>query len=443
MHQTKAAPEPTPAGSSYVRVILTVVVCILSIAVQAKESKGGATTNTYPNTNVRHKQCLGTRGNGVSLGVASNWAAAEYKRVIGPIARTTPDAFDSMVRPCVMKKVTWREFYNDPSVAPISQAQARDPNWENYRWNATDTLLAILDDPVIQQANAMVSLLVADQSSAQKNSPPQWYIEAGHTYGDAAKKRYRNRLDRTVALDHLANFYIALLRRYGNHPRLHSLVLGEYFSGPAKSRPVDMDLKQYYRGRRTLWKTLLDHIPLDANGNRLPIYQTNPILKGGVNLADLEALMIGVSYSDIALFEEGCGAPDGRPSCHVGSFPWIAQQLYGTVPLMLNGDDRVVRNGRQFGWTGIANPFSLKQGDRELVTPQQLFWYHGSRGVLPIDSLFIKIAGNYPQTAANLADAVAKFAPGGSMNTNWGTLPAKTPSNEPIVQADPIEILTK
>ena len=387
-------------------------------------SVGVSASGVFPGTNIRHRSCIGSRPSGISWDVRDDWFDNEYESAMQIIRADRPQAFGDDVAACVMRKITWRQMYVDDRIAPESQSQARDPSWSNYAWNQNDTIAQNLNSQYIQSGEAMLGLLIADQATAQGNAPPRWYIDAGFTFGNEAAGLIHNRMDQPEALAHVIDFYIALMRRYGGDRRLYGIVLGEYFAGSQNFWPSDFNNAEYRRGRREIWRAVSAAAPLDSDGNRIALYQTQPVLSSGVTLQDLLDNQMGVSESDVNLFKDGCGESLEHFECEEGTHAWALQQMEGLLPTMMNGDSRFARDGREWTWSGLANPFGFGRGVRTVASPQQLFWYHGSEGVIPLNSIFLKIEKDVePQTLDNMMDAVRQFSRGGSRTSNWGTAP--------------------
>jgi hypothetical protein len=120
--------------------------------------------------------------------------------------------------------------------------------------------------------------------------------------------------------------------------------------------------------------------------------QSNPIVSAGnVSVADIAELKLGVTRSDPHLFELGCGEPDGS-LCDIHSIDRARQELYGRVPLQHQCGANLFREGYKATWTGIANPFGYTAGQSVPLQLQHVAWYHGSKGVIPLNSMTIRDA---------------------------------------------------
>jgi hypothetical protein len=83
---------------------------------------------------------------------------------------------------CGGRKYEWTDMLVNPATAPASSAQARDPNWSNYKWNQTDVVDQMLDNSTAaQQDKAKVCMFVATSATANKDPVPT-YVKNGTSY---------------------------------------------------------------------------------------------------------------------------------------------------------------------------------------------------------------------------------------------------------------------
>jgi len=76
---------------------------------------------------------------------------------------------------CGGRKYEWTDMLVNPATAPASSAQARDPNWSNYKWNQTDVVDQMLDNSTAaQQDKAKVCMFVATSATANKDPVPSY-----------------------------------------------------------------------------------------------------------------------------------------------------------------------------------------------------------------------------------------------------------------------------
>jgi hypothetical protein len=82
------------------------------------------------------------------------------------------------------KKLTWRQFFVDESIAPSSHWQARNPGWSNYRWNQNDIFANMVQAPAIVDNKAKLGIFVAMTASSEQEPVPIWMIRKGLTWRD-------------------------------------------------------------------------------------------------------------------------------------------------------------------------------------------------------------------------------------------------------------------
>lgn len=343
--------------------------------------------------------------------------------------------------PTLVGKVHWSEAYIDSSIKP-TRAQARDPQWSNYVWNRPengdgfvyDGIMDALNDPLIDNGKGIAKLAVFVGLTATSDNliPPVWmrkdssltWVEGLNLNGKT--DNWHVRFDNPAAVDHAADFLTALLAKYGNNKGIHSINLGEYFLGPTDSRPADLNRYNYLEGVKDLWSKVVEAAPLDENGQRINIVQTNPAFNSDETMEEtldyMEAIGIGYSGSDTVLrFTWGDESKTPR-----------MRKLYDRkkVHVMIDGDARYACQGRRQGWDGTPNPFGHKEGYKGVATPQELFWYHSEKGPAPTHSFFMTIAYwcDGPQTRENIIDAFKKFGRCGTETEKWGVAPAAFPN---------------
>jgi hypothetical protein len=315
------------------------------------------------------------------------------------------------------KKLTWREFLVDETKAPSSHAQARNSDWSNYKWNQNDILAKMVQAPAIVDDRAKLSIFVAMTATSEVEPVPRWMIRKGLTW--------RDRQDRVHVRQHLeegwrwmADFLVALVRRYGNSPHIATLVLGEYY--PSGNFPADFDPDVFRANAKKIWGAVIATAPKDAGGNRLNVLQSNPIMTGGtIRTADIAELKLGVTGADPYIFRNGCGEPDS-PLCDSGTTDRARQDLYGIVPLQHQCSANLFRRGYEVTWTGIRNPFGYAAGQTVPIRLQHVAWYFGSKGVIPLNSLIVK---DDPAVKDDWFPTLDRFGPNGTAAAEWGQIP--------------------
>jgi hypothetical protein len=278
----------------------------------------------------------------------------------------------------------------------------------------------MLSAPCIAQGKAKLGLFVAATATAEQHPVPQWMINKGLTWVDVKKYRDHVRLDLEEGWRWMADMFVALVRRYGNDPRIGSLVMGEYYPSD-EGRPAGFDFGAYRANAKKVWADVIASAPQDTGGNRLNIFQSNPIMTGGViRTADIAELKLGVTGSDPHLFISGCGEPNDV-LCDPGSINRTRQNLYGVVPLRHQGNANVFYGGGDpVVWTGIANPFGYTRGQVVNTRLEHVAWYFGSKGIIPLNGMTVKDA---PAIAEQWFGAFDRFGPRGTDAEAWGQLP--------------------
>jgi hypothetical protein len=216
----------------------------------------------------------------------------------------------------------------------------------------------------------------------------------------------------------MPDLYVALVKRYGNNPRIANLIMGEYYEGTG-GLPADYNRTAFRANGKKIWSDVITNAPRDVSGNRINIVHGNPILTGGtVTSTDIANLKLGISGSDPYLFVTGCGEP-GSPLCEKG-LDRVRQDLRGVVPLLHQGDANFVKSGVSATWSGIANPFGYTGGQAVPLQLAHLAWYFGSKGVVPLNTMTIK---DHPLLTDDWLSTFDRFGPNGTAATRWGQLP--------------------
>ena len=166
----------------------------------------------------------------------------------------------------------------DETRAPATHAQASDPGWSNYRWNAgVDVVSDMCSAPSIARGYARLSIMLAGTATAQPDPVPKWMKNKGLAYKDNSGS-WHVRQDLKEGWRYLADFYTAFVRKYSSMPRIAQIIMGEYF--PGEGLPSDFDMAAYKGNVKNIWAQVVEAAPLDANGNRINIVQVNPMTYG-------------------------------------------------------------------------------------------------------------------------------------------------------------------
>jgi hypothetical protein len=307
------------------------------------------------------------------------------------------------------QKIKWRDCLVDESLAPTSHTQARDPKWSNYRWNQQDIFTEMLaGSSAASQDKAKLGLFVAVTATAEKNPVPTWLLRDSRklTWTDGQGKDHV-RLDKDEGWQAVADFLVAMTQHYGLDERIASLTIGEYFTNSdGGGIPADFDYDLFRANAKKVWSDITQNAPRDASVARMNIVQAMPIVSGGfVTASDIANIGIGVSGSVARIF--ATDALDG-----------VRQQLYGVVPLQHQVNSRSI--GAPVTFDGTPNPWGYAKGRTVAQRYEHVVWYYGSKGVAPLDSMYLGAASTLHDQWVQAYD---QFGPNGSLVAQWGQLP--------------------
>jgi hypothetical protein len=356
---------------------------------------------------------------GVYAGTNQGWVSEpalidqQYANYVGPTrenAYLDLDADDERYWFVGGRKIRWRDVLVNESLAPTSRAQAQDPNWSNYKWNQNDVITEMLNASTNVTANkAKLGIFVAVTATSERNPVPAFLMNdpRGLTWTDGQGKDHV-RLDKQAGYEAVADFLIALTKRYGNDTRIASIAIGEYYTNPdGGGLPADLDYDAFRTNIKHVWSQVIAAAPPDADGERINIVQTQPILSGDfVTATDMANIGIGISGSGAQLF----AASDPMDS--------VRQQLYGVVPLQ-----HQVNTGPLGGpatWDGTPNPWGFTNGQTVPMRYEHVAWYHSNKGKVPLDSLYMRDNSTY---ISQWHEAYGRFGPNGTDSGRWGQIP--------------------
>ena len=307
------------------------------------------------------------------------------------------------------QKMKWRDCLVDENLAPTSHTQARDPNWSNYRWNQQDIFTEMLaGSSAASQNKAKLGLFVAVTATSAKNPVPTWLLRDSRklTWTDRQGKDHV-RLDKDEGWGAVADFLVAMTKHYGLDERIASLTIGEYYANPdGGGIPADFDYNLYRANAKKVWSDVTQNAPKDASGARMNIVQAMPIVSGGfVTANDMANIGIGVSGSGARIF--GSDTLDG-----------VRQQLYGVVPLQHQANSGTI--GDPVTFDGTPNPWGYAKGRTVAQRYEHVIWYFGSKGVAPLDSMYL---GADSSLREQWVEAYDQFGPNGTIVAQWGQLP--------------------
>jgi hypothetical protein len=314
------------------------------------------------------------------------------------------------------KKLNWRQFLVDENQAPTSSAQARDPNWSNYKWNTNDIIDEMLDNSTaIQQGKAKMQLFVAVTATSEQNPIPTWVLNdsRGLTWRDRQKMDHM-RFDKTSGWQVTSDFLVALVKHYGDDPRIGVITIGEYYTNSDGRRlPADFDYNAFRSNAKNIWSDMITNAPKDASGDRVNIVQTQPITTGKnlVIPTDIANIGIGVSGSAPHIFATDILDP-------------LRRQLRGQVPLAHQVNSNAIGDSITYESTGVPNPWGYQAGATHGQRYEEVVWYYdtgtGRTTIQPLDSMYMK------DTASLVTEwqkAYDQFGPNGSLVGQYGQLP--------------------
>jgi len=371
-------------------------------------------TNPYPG--IRFFPVMGVYQGANGFLSESNLIENQYSTYVGTNENSYLDLNDgdgTRYWFCGGRKYRMRDFYVNESLAPSSRAQAQDPNWSNYKWNQNDVVDAMLDNSsAVRAEKAKACLFVAYSASSESDAVPQWMINDPDGLTWNGQGGVHVRMDKTEVLQGVTDFYIALIKHYGGDERIAQLSIGEYY--PNADNPLTSTQTATFRSNmKTFWTDIIAAAPVDANGERLNILQSNPITTGGqVTLADIRSIDIGVTGSDPDMFAGGM--TDANQS-----------QLYGDVPLEHQTNAHRLIDGYPITWDGTSNPWGFRAGTMNAIRYEYLVWYHSSQGPIPFDSMLMRDNANL---VSQWHEAWSQNGLNGSFAAQWGYLP-----NYPVV----------
>ena len=312
------------------------------------------------------------------------------------------------VKFAIRKNIVWSELLVNPHTMP-THTQMRDHNWSGYKWNqpGQDDVADALGASCVQQGKCKISfqLKVAQGGINNPQATPDFMLDNNLAWigenNEARIKFHKSEAQRWVT-----DFYVAALNRYGSNPKIGSVKLAEYWSGNIK--PADWNRVAYENGYQAVLEDTMATVQRDANGDRVVVYQSNPVLSpDSFTCSELIAMKVGQATANPQMFEEGAE----RTSC--------VNQAHGQIPQSLAGDAPYHQSGYQITFDGTPNPWGYTAGQRVTVSLPLVFWFYGHKGVMPMDQEAI-VKGSLED---NFQGAMDQFGPGGTRRAQWGGVP--------------------
>ena len=358
----------------------------------------GASPDPYPG--VRYYQMVGLRVYG-SENMSAQRVQDLYNKYMKPAYHGTTDDVDFVVQ----THIRWDRVLVDENAVP-THAQMRDPNWSGYTWNDPSSNASEIDRmlqaPCVQSGKCKVSIHLSLGATSGAN-PPNFMLNQDLAWtgedGLVRVKYYK-----PEAVQYAQEFTAAALERF-NDSNIGSVKIGEYF--PGDIHPQDYNRDAFIAGYEDYLNYVAANAPKDSNGDRVLIYQSNPITKPGLlEMSDFPRLKMGVAGSDPHMFE-------------IKGTDRERLQYYGVIPFSLPGDATYVNNAVTVTWDGTPNPFNHPAGYTAVPTAAERAWYYGSSGKLSQDQEFILSIG----IANEFQSALDRFGPGGTDRARWGGVP--------------------
>ena len=305
----------------------------------------------------------------------------------------------------VRKNWQWADVLVNENVTP-THAQMRDPNWKGYLWNQPggDTVAKMFDAPCVAEGKCKVSIHLST-SATSGDATPNFMLNKGLGWVGSKGLRHTS-FHKPEAVQYASEWIMAAMDRYADDPRVGSIKLGEYFPDPTK--PANWDRAAFVSGYKTLLENVAAGLKRDANGDRVTVYQAEPILQPGLlECADFARLNIGIATSDPRMFDTAPQVQQCRRSLH------------GVVPMAPPGDEWYHTSRHVVTWDGTPNPWGYTAGQGVVITLPQVAWYYGHLGPMPMDQEFIVSIGIADQFRTTLD----QFGESGTYRARWGGIP--------------------
>jgi hypothetical protein len=340
-----------------------------------------------------------------------------YDSYMKPQYHGSDDSVDFVVR----TDIRWKDVLVNENSTP-TLVQMRDPNWTGYKWNHPSTypeaseIDNMLQATCVQQGKCKVAVNLLIAATSGKNPPnfiannSSWaWAGPGPSNNNVRVKWYN-----ATARQYAENFTLAAMEHFDD-PNISSWKLQEYFPGNS-TFPSDYNQTDYRAGYATYLKNVEAGAPTDAHGDRVTMYQTNPILQSGVlEVSDFTSRMIGIADSDPQMFEEPTATSSVRPALH------------GDIPMAMGLDPGQFTRTEMTTFDGTANPWGYAGGTQHEITVPLVSWYYGRCGPIPMDQEFIPV----PTIWSEFQPTLDQFGPGGSdyssscspATDDWGGIP--------------------
>jgi hypothetical protein len=335
------------------------------------------------------------------------------------------------------RKFMWSDVLHDQTDSPSSRAQAQDPDWCNYKWNtgcnseaAQNHIQTMINESsAIAADKAKYSIVVATTATSEQDPVPSWVETQDNTVYGAdltwtdGQNKVHVRIDKSGGWQAIADFLQALTAKYGDNEDIASITHGEYFTNPdGGGMPLNSTQETaYYQNAILIWDHWIDNAPEDANGDRMELLQSQPIVQGGVVTA--------ADISDAGADNTGMGVSGSGPTMFTnGQLYPIRRALYGDVPL--NHLNDVGPLGQSTNWPAIADPFGFGANTNHALEYQHVVWNYATEGSsddldkMTLDSITMSDDTTYRD---DWHLAFGKFGPNGTHVSQWGQLPNEAP----------------
>ena len=395
------------------------VACALIVAIGAAGAAFAADAASFePYAGIRFYKTVGVAKYEDAILDAADVQAA-YNTYMKSTYHDTDDSVDFVVQ----TPLHWENVLVNESTTP-TLAQMRDPNWSGYVWNRPShpnyanaaEIDSMLQASCVKNGKCKISINPRLSATSGANAP-QFMVSNGWAWGGDGPSRNNIRVKyyNNTARQYVKNFMHAALHRFDN-PNISSVKIDEYFPGTIKPGDWSSSGGQdaYEDGYLTFMRGVLADAPRDASGDRVAIYQTNPMTNADAfTSAQIKDMMLGIADSNAQMFEE----PPGQVTLRSG--------VRGFVPMSAPLDAPPFNHDYRTNYDGTANPFGYTDGNNSvLMAMPQIAWYYGRLGPDSMDQEFIAKPGiptNNFQAAMDLLGSGGKWY--GTGSGKWGGVP--------------------
>jgi len=326
-----------------------------------------------------------TKTVGVAVLASKNMDAQDVQDLYATYMKPAYHGVDDSVDFVVQTKLNWPDVLDNPSVKP-TLANMRNPDWSGYGWDTPGSEAAEIDRmlqaPCVANGKCKISINIGTGATGRTN-PPGFMLANNLAYEGSGGGTYiRVKWYKQEAREYAEAFTLAALERFDD-PGVSSVKLNEYF--PGSNKPSDWDANggqdAYEDGYFLYLQDVLANAPVDANGDRVTIYQTNPMVNSDAFTASqVQSMKLGIADSNAQMFEEPA------------NLVTLRKQLHGVVPMSAPLDAPPFKGNYATNY-GTVTPNAWNYSGLHVMTVPQAAWYYGHSGPLPMDQEFITKPG--------------------------------------------------